>query len=207
MNPKGGCGKSTIAINLAGAFAARGDSVALMDCDPQASAAGWHRERPSNAAPITLLRCSLETSRIEKKVDFLVIDTPAGLKSKELRCFLRCADSVLLPILPSPMDVRAAEHLITRLIKLGKLSQRKVRLMTVANRVRENTKAAVKLAFYLEQLSLPKGKKLRCITLLRQSQNYIRSAEQGLSIFEFAPTATCYDREQWTPLLKHLRKI
>jgi len=57
---------------------------------------------------------------------------------------------------------------------------------------------------YLDNVKLPNGKRLPFMTMLRASQNYIRAAERGLSIFELAPSKTYYDREQWAPLLRWL---
>jgi chromosome partitioning protein len=79
-----------------------------------------------------------------------------------------------------------------------------VKLCTVANRVRDHTLAAVSLSGYLESLKLPDGHKLPFLTVLRASQNYVHAAERGLSIFEFARSATLPDREQWEPVLRWL---
>ncbi len=95
------------------------------------------------------------------------------------------------------LDIRAAGHFIHELYSLRKLINRKIKLATVANRVREETVAAAKLDYYLDKMKLPTGQKLPYITVLRASQNYIKAAEKGLSIFEFAPAKTLYDREQW----------
>ena len=102
------------------------------------------------------------------------------------------------------MDIRAAERFIEELFSLRKRINRKIKVATVANRVREDTIAAAKLEIYLDKIKLPSGHKLPFITMLRATQNYIKAAERGLSIFEFAPAKTAYDREQWQPLLRWL---
>ncbi len=111
---------------------------------------------------------------------------------------------MVIPLMPSPIDIRAAEHFIDELYSLRKLIKRKIKLATVANRVREDTLAAAKLDYYLDKMKLPSGQKLPYMTVLRASQNYIKAADKGLSIFEFAPAKTLYDREQWQPLLRWL---
>ncbi len=111
---------------------------------------------------------------------------------------------MVMPIIASPVDIRAAERFIKDLFSLKGKINNKIKIATVANRVREDTLIAAKLENYLQNLTLPNGKKLPFMTMLRQSQNYIRAAEQGLSIFEMAPHKTYYDREQWEPLLKWL---
>jgi chromosome partitioning protein len=100
--------------------------------------------------------------------------------------------------------MRAADSFIEAVRKQRNVVNRDVKLATVANRVRENTIVSHSLATYLHTLKLPDGKKFPCHAVLRASQNYIRAAERGLSLFEFAPAATQVDREHWMPLLRWL---
>jgi len=204
LNPKGGCGKSTLVTNIAGYFAQQGKRVVLADCDPQRSCDDWLSVRPSSAAPIYRASIKADKIKVSRKTDFLVIDTPAGIHGKKLAYFARFGHCMVIPMLPSPIDMRATEHFIHELFSLRKLINRKIKLVTVANRVREDTLAAAKLDYYLEKMKLPTGHKLTYITVLRASQNYIKAAEKGLSIFEFARAKTLYDREQWQPLLRWL---
>jgi chromosome partitioning protein len=111
---------------------------------------------------------------------------------------------MVMPVIASPVDIRAAERFIKELFGLKGKINNKIKIATVANRVREDTLIAAQLEHYLQNIKLPNGKKLPFMTVLRQSQNYIRAAEQGLSIFELAPHKTYYDREQWEPLLRWL---
>jgi chromosome partitioning protein len=112
-----------------------------------------------------------------------------------------------MPILPSPLDVRAATRFIEDLRRINKVIKSEVKLATVANRVRDHTIAGNDLTDYLSKLKLPNGKKFPFMTVLRASQNYIRAAEKGLSIFEMAPSATEVEREQWKPLLRWLNSV
>ncbi len=204
LNPKGGCGKSTLAANIAGYFAQNGKRVALADCDPQGSCNDWLSIRPSSAAPIYQASIEADKLKVSRKTDFLVIDTPAATHGKKLAKFARFGHCMVIPMLPSPIDMLAIERFINELFSLRKLINRKIKLVMVANRVREDTLAAAKLDNYLEKMKLPTGHKLPYITVLRASQNYIKAAEKGLSIFEFAPAKTLYDREQWQPLVRWL---
>lgn len=204
LNPKGGCGKSTIAINLAGYFAAEGKRVVLADCDTQQSSADWLAVRPESAASIKSADVKAGKINVPRGTEILVIDTPAAMHGKKLANYARVSQTIIMPMLPSPLDIRAAEHFIEELFSLRKLINRKIKVATIANRVREDTIAAAKLENYLDQIKLPSGHKLPFITMLRASQNYIRAAERGLSIFEFAPAKTTYDREQWQPLVRWL---
>jgi chromosome partitioning protein len=134
------------------------------------------------------------------------MDSPAAIHGRELADLVRRADSVLMPLLPSPIDIRAANHFIGELNAVRKLVNGGVRLATVANRVREQSVAAAGLESYLQEFSLPSGKPFPFLAALRASQNYIQAAERGLSIFEFAPVRTFPDREQWLRILRWLSR-
>ena len=204
LNSKGGCGKSTLATNIAGYFAQLGKRVALADCDPQGSSRDWLSIRPSSATEIYDASIRGGKLHVPRNTDVIVIDTPAATHGQRLANYVRLGQTMVIPLMPSPIDIRAAEHFIDELYSLRKLIKRKIKLATVANRVREDTLAAAKLDYYLDKMKLPNGQKLPYMTVLRSSQNYIKAAEKGLSIFEFSPAKTLYDREQWQPLLRWL---
>lgn len=205
LNPKGGCGKSTLAMNIAGWFASeRGAKVALADCDPQGSSKDWLAARPAHRAPIYTATVTANKTSTPRGTEVLVIDSPAASHGARLAGLMKHARTVIIPLMPSALDTRAAERFLAELIDLRKVSQKKVKLATVANRVREDTLAAAKLEDYLDHLRLPNGTKLKYLAFLRASQNYVHAAEQGLTIFELPPSRTYYDREQWQPLLKWL---
>ena len=204
LNPKGGCGKSTLATNIAGYFALQGKRVALADCDPQGSSRDWLKVRPDHLPRIESVRIKDRKLEIDNTTEILVLDSPASLHDKKLVNITRAAQTAIIPVLPSPIDMRAAEHFLDELTSLRNKIDRKIKIATVANRVREDTIVAAKLENYLEKLKLPNGKKIPFMTMLRASQNYIHAAESGLTIFELAPSKTYYDREQWAPLINWL---
>ena len=207
LNPKGGCGKSTIATNIAGYFASEGKRVSIADCDPQQSSADWLAIRPESAAQIKSAAVKAGKIDVPRRTEVLIIDTPAALHGKKLANYAKISQTIVMPMMPSPLDIRAAEHFVDELFSLRKLINRKIKVATVANRVREDTIAAAKLENYLDKIKLPSGHKLPFITMLRATQNYIKASEKGLSIFEFAPAKTTYDREQWQPLVKWLNSV
>ena len=204
LNPKGGCGKSTLATNIAGYFALHGKQVALADCDPQQSSRDWLAARPQTVPAILPAKVSGGKIHAPGKTEIVVIDTPASIHGQRLANFVRLGQTMVIPLLPSPVDMRAAEHFIEELYSLRKLINRRIKLATVANRMREDTVSAAKLEYYLDKMKLPGGGNLPFITVLRNSQNYVKAAEKGLSIFEFAAAKTLYDREQWEPLVRWL---
>ncbi|MGI9228995.1 MAG: AAA family ATPase [Gammaproteobacteria bacterium] len=205
LNPKGGSGKSTLAMNIAGYFASQGRRVALADCDQQASCNDWLAVRGEAAPAIHRAAIVGGKLQVKKRPEVLIIDSPAASHGAKLAGYVKHAQTVIIPVLPSPLDMRAAERFIDELYGLRKLINKKITLATVANRMREDTIAAAQLENYLGAIKLPGGRKLPFITTLRASQNYVKAAEKGLSIFEFAPAKTLYDREQWEPLLRWLK--
>ena len=204
LNPKGGCGKSTIATNIASYFAIKGKKVTLADCDPQGSSRDWLSIRPNAYSAINGIVVEGDRLQVPRNTDILIIDTPAAVDDKRLKKYLRKAQSLVMPIIASPIDIRAAEQFLKELFSFKGSIDNKIKIATVANRVREDTLIAAKLEHYLDNVKLPNGKKLPFMTMLRASQNYIHAAERGLSIFELPPSKTYYDREQWAPLLRWL---
>ena len=204
LNPKGGCGKSTISTNVASYFAIKGKKVTLADCDPQGSSKDWLSVRPDRYSAINGIVVDDDRLKIPRNSEVLIIDTPAAVADKRLSKYLRKAQSLIMPIIASPIDIRAAEKFLEELFSFKGTINNKIKIATVANRVREDTLIAAKLEYYLDNVKLPNGKKLPFMTMLRASQNYIHAAERGLSIFELPPSKTYYDREQWAPLLRWL---
>ena len=204
LNPKGGCGKSTLATNIAGHYATRGRRVALADCDPQGSSRDWLRARPAELAPIAGVEAHDGQLAVPAETEILIMDSPAGLHDDRLVRIMRPAQTIIIPMLPSPIDLRAGEHFLAELVRLKNRLQHKIKIATVANRVREDTLIAARLEKFLEKLTLPDGRRIPFMALLRASQNYIQAAASGRSIFELQAYKTSYDREQWAPLLRWL---
>lgn len=206
LNPKGGCGKSTLAVNLSGYLASRGNSVAIMDFDPQGSSMRWLKLRPGNSAPIHGIaafdvRGSTTRSwqlRVPNNIRYLVVDSPASVPAENLAELTSGAHAILIPILPSDIDVYAASQLMKDLLLIAKVSRRMGRIGVVANRVRENTLAYRKLMRFLNSLSIS------LVGVLRDSQHYVHSAEQGLSIHEMHSARVQQDTESWQPIFDWL---
>jgi chromosome partitioning protein len=111
---------------------------------------------------------------------------------------VRRAESVLVPVLPSPIDMKAAESFVGELLAVGKVSDRQARVAIVANRVKENTLIFEELDAYLKKLKAP------YLTTLREAQNYIRAYQRGLGIHELPPYLAWPDWDQWDPILEWL---
>ena len=206
INPKGGSGKSTLASNVAGFLSSTGHPAALMDFDPQGSSLRWLQNRDDERPEVYgISACEHDTTmtrsyqmRVPQHFRYLVIDTPAALQAPDLAEFTRGAHAILVPVLPSDIDIHAAARLVSDLLIVAKVSRRMGRLGIVANRVRENTVGYRKLKRFVERLSIA------VVGELRDSQNYIHAAEQGLSIHEMQPSRVRKDLDSWTTLVAWL---
>ncbi len=198
LNPKGGCGKSTLATNLAACYAQRGAEPAIMDFDPQGSTMAWLERRPDELARIhgiAAYKKSMQATRswqlrVPNETETLIVDSPASVTHDDLRELTRDSSSILVPVLPSSMDIHAASRCIADLLLVAKIDRRDRKLAVVANRTRKNTKSFGKLMRFLDSLGIP------IIAVLRDSQNFVHSAEKGVGICEMQPSRVKPDIEQ-----------
>jgi len=206
LNPKGGCGKSTIATNLATCYAQRGSAPTVMDYDPQGSTLAWLERRPDDLPVINgiaAFKKSMHATRswqlrLPNDTENLIIDSPASLHHDDMREVTRDATSILVPVLPSPMDIHAASRCIADLLLVAKVDRRDRKLAVVANRTRKNTKSFAKLMRFLDSLGIP------IIAVLRDSQNFVQAAEMGVGIVEMQPSRVRPDVEQLEKIMRWL---
>ena len=201
LNPKGGSGKTTLAFSLAGYLASTGRSVGMLDMDKQGSSTHWLQNRPDSLPAIRALCAPAGgsgTVTIPDDVAYVVIDAPAGLPGNQLIDYTCGAHAILVPVLPSDLDIHAASRLISQLLLKAQVSRRNGRLGIVANRVKERTVAYKQLLRFLDRLSI------NLVGMLRDSQNYTHAAANGRCIHEMAPSQVRKDTEQWQAITEWL---
>lgn len=205
VNAKGGCGKTTVATNLASYYAAHKRYAALLDYDPQGSSMQWLASRSEQHFPIHGVAAFRKPTagmtrtwqlRLPAETERLILDAPAGIHGMPLIDLVREADTIVIPVLPSPIDIHAASHFIKDLLLVAKVRARAIRVGVVANRVRKNTKVFSSLQRFLDSLNIP------FVAYLRDTQNYVRSSEEGLGISEWEAHMVRHDRAQWDKLVR-----
>lgn len=207
LNPKGGCGKTTLSTNLASYYALQGLRTSLMDFDRQGSAMRWLSKRGADQPMINgvaayernsgvtrswQLRVSMDTQR-------LIVDTPAALDPQRLTEITRGAHAVIVPVLPSDIDIHAASRCIQDLLLVAKLDRREERLAVVANRVRRNTRMYGTLERFLNSLAIP------FVATLRDTQQYVKAAQSGQGVYEVRPPSrVSQELVEWDKLVNWL---
>jgi chromosome partitioning protein len=185
MNPKGGCGKTTLATNLAGWLALRGPPPTLVDCDPQGFCTRWIENRAPHRPKVHGLVAgplpAKSAIEVPAESSVVIIDLPAAITGEQLHAFVYLADSLLLPVTPSDIDVYSATRFIAELLLDAQLDRSERRVGIVANRVRERTRSFAMLMRFLGSLRIP------LIASLRDSQNFVQAAALGLSVCELPP--------------------
>jgi len=201
VNPKGGAGKSTLATNLAGHFAANGEWTALGDIDPQRSSHGWLGIRPPELAKIeSWLPERHALTRPPRGIEYAILDTPAGVDAEGLKQIAALADKLIVPLQPSIFDIYATQAFLELLAKEKAIKRRHIEVAIVGMRVDARTKSAEQLHLFVEGLGLP------VVTYLRDTQNYVQLAAHGLSLWDVAPSRVDRDLEQWAALTDWARK-
>ena len=206
LNPKGGSGKTTIAVNLAGYYASRQQLPVVMDYDPQGSSGRWVSRRDPALPRVYSIAAHERDPRVTRSFQLrppadathVIVDTPAALSIQTMIELTQQADKILVPVLPSDIDIHACSRCIRDLLLVAKIKRRDNRLAVIANRVKRNTLVYQKLLRFLETLGIPVA------ATLRDSQNYIRAAEGSLGIHEMKPQVVLEDTRAWEPLIEWL---
>lgn len=208
INSKGGSGKTTVTTNLASFYAAKELKTAIIDYDPQGSSLQWLSARPvhlnrihgANAAPAKGTSLRSMQAWVPDETDVLVIDAPAGASGLLLKELVRKANFIVIPVAPSPIDIKATANFIKDLLLVGGAHSSKVKIAVVANRVSSrSTTAYVALERFLYSLKLP------FLTSISDSDKYVQAVGNGEGVFDMDESATSAERQELMPIMKWMQ--
>ncbi|WP_428606184.1 AAA family ATPase [Sedimenticola sp.] len=208
LNAKGGCGKTTISTTLACYFAGQGYKTALMDYDPQNSSHHWLDMRKPSQPPIRSIDAARSRTGVTRswqlhtgvETEVVVIDTPAGVTGGQLVELFNKADTILIPVMPSIIDLNAVEGFLNELMRFAKNRLHGKRIAMVVNRVRFKTPTYEKIEALSARMNVP------LIGSLRDSHNYAIAMESGMGICEMKTGVSTKDRKQWQPIISWLHE-
>jgi len=210
MNTKGGCGKTTVAINLASYCASQGYATTLLDYDRQASSTRWLKARNGGRAFIHGI-AAFEPPRggttrawqmqIPAGTRYVITDTPAGYSEFDIEDRVAEADVILIPVLPSSIDICSTADFIRDLLLVGKARALNKRLAIISNRTRIHTRALEKLERFLQSLDIP------VIARIRDTRHYVNAAEKGVGVHELQERDAQKDAATWRELFDWLDSL
>ncbi len=199
---KGGCGKTTIATNLAAYYAIKGEATVLVDTDRQQSSQRWCAKRADMGTRVLPLDGTRKRwpERIPEGAQRVIIDVPAGIASDELERYADQLDAIVVPVLPSVIDLEASASFLADLAELKAVKKGKLPVALVANRLKPWTNSSQIAVDAMRQLPFP------LVAQLRDSQAYVLMAGLGRSIFDYHSEAVRGHQNDWLKLLKWIGK-
>lgn len=149
FNQKGGCGKTTVAMSLAGAMGLRGFATLVVDMDPQGTASRWASASPEDRPfPASVISLAPMEGKMHRSVrdhmetfDAIFIDCPPAMSSAAPSSAMLVSDLALIPLVPSPADIWAAES-AKKLAESAKVTNESLQARVVANMVQKSTSLA-----------------------------------------------------------------
>ncbi|HEV8693703.1 MAG TPA: ParA family protein [Lysobacter sp.] len=205
---KGGAGKTTIATHLAAQSAIDGLRTALVDADPQASSTRWAQKRALDSrAGLDSAVLALDGTRrkswrkhVPDDTQRVIIDGAAGAMADELEPFLETVDAVVVPVVPSTLDIEATVPFLDTLARHPRVRKGVLRVGLVGNKLKPWTNLSQQALDLLGQWPYP------LVAQLRDSQGYVVTTALGKSLFDYHSVQVRDHQADWMPLLKWLKK-
>lgn len=200
---KGGCGKSTVATNLAAYFAQSGKNTVLADSDRQGSSYRWCERRPMPLPGVLGVAAARKgwRSQLPPDSERLIIDSAAGTHADDVAELAEEIDAIIVPVLPSVFDLDASTGFVGELLQIPRIKRGKLPVALVGNRLKPWTGASQDGVARMKELGLP------VVAELRDSTGYVVLSGLGKSIFDFHSEQARSHQEDWAPLLKWLKKL
>lgn len=205
INGKGGAGKTTVSTNLAAWLAHRGERPVLVDADSQGSSNYWATHRDAALPSIYSVKIEVNSRttrsfqwRAPKATRWLITDAPPGMSGPALDDMVQDHDLIVVPVLPSDIDIRASARFIGELLLTQSMRRKRRPIAVVANRVKQQTNAWERLQKFLLSLNIPYP------ATLRDTQNYVRAYSEGRGIIDYPLQSHQRDREDWEILIRWL---
>jgi len=200
---KGGVGKTTLATHLAAQSALAGHRTVLVDADPQGSSTRWAQRRAgldSAVLPIDGTGGKGWRRGVPADTDVAIVDAAAGAMASDLGAYLEGADAVIVPILPSTLDIEATVPFLDTLAKHPRVRRGELRVGLVGNKLKPWTNSSQQSLELLRQWPYP------LVAQLRDSQAYSVLVGLGKSLFDYHSAQVRDHQGDWQPLLRWLRK-
>lgn len=189
---KGGAGKSTITMQLAGTLGLWKHKTLVIDADPQGTDIRWSasaaEDTPFPAQVVGLGAAGAKVHREIKKFldgyDFIIIDCPPAIDSPVPESALMISDLALIPCIPSPPDIWAANGITGLINRIGGVNE-DLQARLVINQIKENTILGREVRDLLNNFGIEMAK-----TELGQREVYRHSALYGTTVHHFGKQAT-----------------
>lgn len=194
-NQKGGCGKTTITMQLAGALGYDNLRVLIVDADPQSTATRWaSNAKDTNPFPAHIAGLSAAGTKVHQEVkkymgqyDYIIIDCPPAVDSHISQSALLISDLVLIPIIPSPADLWAAVGIQELIERIKDINENLIARLVV-NMCQPNISLTQEVLEILRDFGVEMLKSKLCLrTVYRQSAALgkvvygIKGAEKAIS--------------------------